>query len=479
MAGGTSRDERAIRGAGEAATVRNTVILGDALTVLKTLPSESVHCCITSPPYLGLRDYGTAQWEGGDPECDHLVPSHQGQTGQRADRSFTAFVPFREECGKCGAHRIDQQIGLEPDLESWVAALVAVFVEVRRVLRSDGLCFVNLGDSYWNGGGEKRDGGHGFVDGGKQKLLAAKGSLLQSKMEDAGLKPKDLIGQPWRLAFALQADGWYLRSAFPWVKRSAMPESVQDRPTSALEYIFMFSKSQRYYCDMTAVRKITGNEMSWEEYDRRTAPGATWESGGLSFYAGKNKHDGGHSHPSGRNLRNADFWYESLVPPYGLVGMGDDIVGLDVVNAGTDEAHYAAFPERLVLPLVKMGTSEHGCCSECGAPWMRQVTKQGGTTSSWVDHAKDATEGYHGKGATAAALAYESGEYQVRTIGWAPGCKHEAPTQHAIVLDPFAGTGTTCAVAAKAGRDYLGIELSPAYVEMAERRLAPYKARLL
>jgi hypothetical protein len=128
--------------------------------------------------------------------------------------------------------------------------MIEVFREVRRVLRKDGTCWINLGDSYWNGGGEKRDGGHGFVDGGKPKLDAAKGALLQAKSTTGlGLKPKDLCGIPWRVAFALQADGWWLRSAITLAKKNPMPESTTDRPTKASEFMFLLTKSKDYYYD--------------------------------------------------------------------------------------------------------------------------------------------------------------------------------------------------------------------------------------
>src|SRR5680860_4268 len=179
----------------------------DVLAGLRNLPDESVQMCVTSPPYWMLRDY--------------LTPG---------------------------------QLGLEPTPELYVATMVAVFREVRRVLQDDGVVFLNLGDSYWNGGGEKRDGGHGFVDGGKPKLDAAKGMLLQKPSStELGLKPKDMVGIPWRVAFALQADGWWLRSDIIWAKPNPMPESVTDRPTKSHEYLFLLTKQARYYYDAAAI----------------------------------------------------------------------------------------------------------------------------------------------------------------------------------------------------------------------------------
>lgn len=192
---------------------------GDVLDCLRMLPDNSVHCCITSPPYMGLRDYQTGTWEGGDAECNHApVSSIQGQTGQRADRTFTGAKPQRGRCSHCGAVRIDQQIGLEATVEEYIAKLVAVFREVRRVLRSDGTLWLNIGDSYNGSGGAGGDYAEGGLKEGQPKYPGRKVS---------GLKPKDLLLIPERLAIALQEDGWYVRSRIAWAKRSPMPESVQ------------------------------------------------------------------------------------------------------------------------------------------------------------------------------------------------------------------------------------------------------------
>ncbi len=174
------------------------IINGDALTVLRTKAAASFRCCVTSPPYWGLRDYGVAN-----------------------------------------------QIGAEPSVVDYVANLVAVFREVRRVLTDDGTLWLNLGDSYTSGDRTWRDA---------DKKNPARAMRYRPATPN-GLKPKDLIGVPWRVAFALQADGWYLRSDTIWHKPNCQPESVKDRPTRAHEYIFLFSKSERYYYDYAAVRE--------------------------------------------------------------------------------------------------------------------------------------------------------------------------------------------------------------------------------
>ena len=191
--------------------MKSTVAIhvGDCLEQLRTLPDESVQCCVTSPPYWGLRDYGA-----------------------------------------------DGQIGLEETPEAFVDSMVEVFREVRRVLRPDGVCFVNLGDSYagspcgsFNGGGFK----DASAESGGRDMSGVATSGTIDKVKASGLKPKDLVGIPWRVAFALQSDGWYLRQDIIWHKPNPMPESVKDRCTKAHEYVFLLTKSGRYYWDAGAI----------------------------------------------------------------------------------------------------------------------------------------------------------------------------------------------------------------------------------
>lgn len=231
------------------------ILVGDVRDKLKELRAGSVHCCITSPPYWGLRDYGTAQWEGGDAECDHLAPLPGGAAASglaRSDNGLTAATvadkieqrrqQYASSCRRCGARRIDAQLGLEPTIDEWVANMVAVFAEVRRVLRPDGTLWLNLGDGY---AGTGRTGGG--ADGARRGPHIGKGNNGKGTWDPpraAGLKEKDLIGQPWRLAFALQADGWVLRSDIVWSKLNPMPESVTDRPTKSHEMLFLFSKAK-------------------------------------------------------------------------------------------------------------------------------------------------------------------------------------------------------------------------------------------
>lgn len=203
---------------------------------LKKVADSSIQTICTSPPYYGLRDYGTATWVGGDPNCKHFrdnkIPQHQKSGHVHMIGEAVGDSIYKDVCKKCGAKRVDAQIGLEDTIEGYIASLVSVFDACKRVLRKDGLLWVNLGDTY---------NGTGFTKG-----------------NTSGLKPKNLIGIPWRVALALQADGWILRNDIIWTKDNPMPESVRDRMTKAHEYVFMFAHPDsggKYYFDQDAIRE--------------------------------------------------------------------------------------------------------------------------------------------------------------------------------------------------------------------------------
>jgi len=302
-----------------------SIINANALHI--PLANETVQTVVTSPPYYGLRDYGTARWEGGDPECDHKQATARndggraninGFHGSLATDSDKGAMNYRDTCGKCGAIRVDNQLGLEPTPEAYVANMVAVFREVKRVLRDDGTLWLNLGDSYASGNMTGKQGPNGITGNRAQNTISIPG-----RKPTNGLKEKDLVGIPWRVAFALQADGWYLRSDIIWAKPNPMPESVTDRPTKAHEYIFLLTKQARYYYDADAVRE----EATYGGYkDARS-------------YNGKNggdvedpKWDGRGA--TGRNRRTV--WTIPTAPYSG--------------------AHFATFPPDLVRPCVLAGS---------------------------------------------------------------------------------------------------------------------------
>jgi DNA modification methylase len=413
------------------------LIGGDCREVLATLPADSVHCVVTSPPYYGLRDYGTAQWAGGDVACDHQSPNGQGKTGDRADRTFTANAPYRDTCGKCGATRVDRQIGLEPTPDAYLAEMVRVFREVKRVLRPDGTCWVNMGDSYCSTApGTMGDAlnQRGILSGVSDRR--AEGSRKFRPETPKGFKPKDLLMMPARLALALQADGWWLRSDIIWHKPNPMPESVGDRPTSAHEHVFLLAKSARYYYDADAVREEAINEGRIVSYD-----GTQKNTGHENrTYPGAKPRD---ILVSGRNLRNV--W--------------------TIATAPFSQSHFATMPPAVVERCIRAGTSERGCCAACGAPWARVTETDYKRHENWFGDKQDAR---HSRGK--AGTGYNE-PIATRTTGWAPSCKCVAGDPvPATVLDCFAGAGTTLLVADRLQRDAIGIELNPDYTRMAMDR---------
>lgn len=297
------------------------IIIGDCLEVMKTLPEKSVQTCVTSPPYWGLRDYG-----------------------------------------------VDGQLGLEKTPDEYVSKMVNVFREVRRVLKDDGTLWLNLGDSYT---GSANSGGE--TTRTCQSQPNARGKNLPAK-HGHNLKPKDLVGIPWRVAFALQADGWWLRQDIIWHKPNPMPESVTDRCTKAHEYIFLLSKAERYYYDADAVK-----EESCKPSGVLTLVSSEGKAGTL-------RNDEGRIHVSDGKRNRRSVWTVSTRP--------------------FKEVHFATYPPKLIEPCILAGSRE-------------------GDT----------------------------------------------------VLDPFNGAGTTGLVSCQHGREYIGIELNPDYVEIATRRIEHERSR--
>ena len=340
-----------------------------------------------------------------------------------------------------------------------------MFREVRRVLRDDGVLWLNYGDAYAAkppgcGGASKSSGLHGHVSEKYRATLDAGCGSKRSSVPP-GYKPKDLIGLPWMLAFALRADGWWLRSDIIWHKPNPMPESVTDRPTKAHEYVFLLSKSARYFYDAEAIREEA-------EYGRRSA-----FRGGAYVNQPRGQNNGranaespsvtGSDPSSGRNARTV--WTINPQP--------------------TPEAHFATFPEELAERCIKAGTSAYGACSDCGAPWLRVVEMGapdvehqracGGGVDG--DYAGAATKDFAAAGAQDASAVKArilAGMRERVTTGWKPTCECEGAglwVRPCVVLDPFAGSGTTLLVAERLGRDSLGIELNPEYIAIAERRI--------
>jgi DNA modification methylase len=412
-----------------------------------------------------LRDYGTASWAGGDSDCDHLGPPKATQAGLNErwsgkppvneDKLGSLRVPFKDTCGKCGAVREDKSLGLEPTPEAFIASMVEVFREVKRVLREDGTLWLNMGDSYSPDHAQKRNAG--WKGEGVSGNSGFHSGITGSRARDGrgtppGLKPKDLVGMPWRLAFALQADGWYLRSDIIWSKPNPMPESVTDRPTKSHEYVFLLTKSARYFYDAEAVREPLSPTASYggtyrdPQKNSIQIPGRQDEPPQTLARIGKTIE----ANPAGRNLRSV--WQIATEPYPG--------------------AHFATFPQKLVEPCIKAGTSERGVCPECGAPWVREVE---------VAYEKGYRTGHLGRGrgdvnGQADMSGYPALDKHVTTTGWRPSCVAAcnggllAGPIPATVLDPFAGSGTTGLVANRLGRRAILIDLSADYIDQAMLR---------
>lgn len=375
---------------------RADIIVGNCLDTLATLPAGHFQTCVTSPPYFGLRDYGA---EG--------------------------------------------QIGREETPEAFVEALVEVFRGVWRVLRDDGTLWLNLGDSYARTGGTDREVSATARAGNTRNTMKANSD--RKSRAPLGLKDKDLIGIPWRVAFALQADGWFLRSAIVWEKPNPMPESVTDRPTSAYEMVFLMTKQGRYFYDAHAIRE-PHSEASIARAGRGRSTAHKWADGGPGNQTIAT--DMAQClHPAGRNARNV--W--------------------DIATQPFSGAHFATMPPELAERCIKAGSSERGACSCCGAPFRRvlgEPVKTGG---------RGAGNGF----VRPERVSMGQGDDTVweptarATIGWEPSCCcPAAPPVPCTVLDPFGGAGTTGLAATRLQRNATLLELNPAYADIARRRIA-------
>jgi DNA modification methylase len=373
----------------------NQILHGDALTMLKTLPDESVHCCVTSPPYWGLRDYG-----------------------------------------------VDGQLGLEKTPQEYVAKMVEVFREVRRVLRSDGTLWLNMGDSY-NAAG--RDG-HGTRLGYKQgtNRASAQGHDWCRPTSD-DLKPKDLVMMPARIALALQADGWFLRSQIPWLKRTAMPESVKDRPTTAIEYIYLLSKSVNYYYDHEAI-KLQASPDTHARYARGRSDNHKWADGGPGNQTIARRfpdHDGKGDRVPGvspKAQKPVSGWDNGPGDHRGLSGR--------YPKPKQNESFSAAVKD-------VVGTRARRNSDWFIESWQGLMLDEEGDPLAFVVNPK----------------GFKEAHFATFPPGLVEPCILAGCPEGGTVLDPFSGAGTTGLVCSRLNRDYTGIELSGEYVEMSRRRI--------
>ena len=396
------------------------VLIANANALTIPLADQSVHCIVTSPPYWGLRDYG-----------------------------------------------VDGQLGNERTPEEFIANMVAVFRECWRVLRDDGTLWLNLGDSYIGYKGENY-----LKDKTASRLQGASHVPASHNIgtpHTSGLKPKDLVGIPWRVALALQADGWYLRSDIIWHKPNPMPESVTDRPTKAHEYVFLLTKSPRYFYDSDAVKEqVTPSTVARLSQDVENQTGSARANGGAKTNGTMKAV--GKAYSFARNVAEAERPGQSAAnhradrEDVQYVGSRNRRSVWTIATAPYSGAHFATYPPDLVEPCIKAGTSARGVCPECGAPWEREVERK--------NMVIDRSERTHEKGRTRSSGTMVEPPSST-TIGWHPTCDcGREETVPAIVLDPFAGSGTTLMVARALGRHGVGLDLSMTYIrECAKERL--------
>jgi len=385
------------------------------------LADKSVSMVCTSPPYWGLRSYG--------------IGGAHGEIGTEATHDCLGWATG-ERCETC-----------------YICVMVTVFQEVKRILHPTGTLWINIGDSYAN------DGKWGGATGGKH-VQALHGQAIGRAKRKTGLKPKDLCGIPQRLALALQADGWYWRSEIVWSKTCPMPESVKDRPTRSHEQVLLFSKQERYFWDSDAVRQ---------------AYSASGLNDALHQYRYGRKVNSKHAQLVATGIHGGDWFDDPSVTRDAFYQRGG--ANLRTVWQITPECssvpHFAVFPTELVRRCVLAGTSEHGVCSGCRAPWRREVERQ-----RLLDGQPFETEAFsrHDEPYRIKPNGIGHARYSTRRHdhGWLPTCDCDAPLAAAVVFDPFVGSGTTVHVACALGRDGVGTDLSYPYLrDIAQPRIAP------
>jgi len=361
----------------------NTIIQGDTLQTLKSWPDEFVDTIITSCPYWGLRDYQTATWEGGDEKCDHITGRANRTITEKSKKQTTVRGSFVNEtkdvCPKCGAKRIDQQIGLEPTLDEYLYKMLVITNELHRVLKKTGVMFWNHGDNYGSSisGGLAKEKGDGLYERKMNRIRSQKKTDPRRNIDPSKIKAKCLVLQNYRLILKMiDEQGWILRNSIVWHKPNAMPSSVKDRFSNSYEPVFMLVKSKKYNFDLDAVRVKTVEPYS-EKRARRPETSKRKAIHGSGLPAGNFTYN--KLNPAGKNP--GDIWKIATHPFL--------------------EAHFATFPPKLIEPMVKAGSPKGG-----------------------------------------------------------------------LVCDPFMGSGTTALVARKHNRNYIGIELSEAYIKIANKRLA-------
>ena len=482
------------------------IITGDSLEKLKEIPDGTVNCIVTSPPYFGLRDYGTGEWIGGDPNCPHYRTTKYSEntaTGHKAMMDTGNPVGdaiYKSVCPICGAVRVDKQIGLEETPQEYIERLVLVFRECKRALKDDGTLWVNIGDSY-------NSSQAGNLKGGFQAQNNP-GSFAQTYTKHLvdDCKPKDLIGIPWMLAFALRNDGWYLRQDIIWHKTNPMPESVRDRCTKAHEYIFLLSKNPRYYFDheqmmenaIGETRIRTGSNHGQSKYKdtdqesmmrqgmsrdrgnnivekrnhmpskemflefiKKTRPNILFENTDVP----KTTIEHWYRQDSGFSFPTRDDWLK--VADY----LDDYSETFQRINYGLTEVEYETDD------ILKNANGKRNKRDVWEVPDHKNLQYKGQQNHSMHERRAEGLSDiqYTRRNKrdvwTVSVASFKEAHFATFPEELIEPCVLAGCPRGGTVLDPFCGSGTTGVVSIRNERNFIGVELNPEYAEMSERRI--------
>ena len=440
-----------------------TVYNQHVLQALKQIPDNSVDCIITSPPYYGLRSYKGAEtiW-GGDPNCEHefTIDWHKPRGGGDPvettsvgnNRKIPNFEYDSVSCKKCGAWK--GQLGLESTYQMYLEHLLMVTAELKRVLKPSGTLFWNMGDSYAGKMGKRQGWNDNKISYTREEALE-NGTTFYLSADYGNIQDKSLMLLPERFAIGMIDQGWILRNKIIWYKPNGLPSSVKDRLTNKWEYVFFFVKSKKYFFNLDAIRKPLADP------DRI-----------LGAVSG-NKPRPNIKHDLAVN-RKGSYSDPLHTKPYNSKGANPGDV-MDIPTKPHTFAHFAVFPETLVEPLIKAGCPQE-VCSVCGKPKV-PVYKFVGyvNVDERLANKPVIIKKYHKKLKEEVGISEHSSlitnvkkDYEL--VGYEPTCTCNASFKPAVVLDPFAGSGTTLLVALNHGLDAIGIEISKEYIPIIERR---------
>jgi site-specific DNA-methyltransferase (adenine-specific) len=442
--------------------IRNEIANLDCIEYMKTLPDRSINCIITSPPYWSQRDYGIepSVW-GGDLLCKHEwnteISVHRNLAPSKQSANSIFHDPHNEEkrisdkiksgfCSKCGAWL--GVLGLEPDFNMYIKNLIIVFEHAKRILKNDGCLFVNIGDKAFSKTYSNRNG--------KDRNVSSVPEIERiTELKNSNeYKEKCYIDLPFRFSLSMIDAGWIKRNTIIWKKTNNMPDSVKDRFTIDFEYVFFFTKNKNYYFEQQFI-KANPESIKRQRRGRKKGKYAIdcYSEMGVNTICSKSRDNIGYegieaviNNHLGRNM--GSVW--------------------NIATAGIRESHYAVFPEKLVLPLLLSGCPEY-ICNKCNKPRRKLFKARGGMIgNSFHDHSEDDIQGMS---QSPSGLDKRGKEQYIKYFVGYSQCGCNEGYHRGLVYDPFCGAGTVPVVAKKNNRDFIGSELNPNYIKIAEKRL--------